>query len=1018
MGKLTSLLILLSLILSSCTQKAGQPEWQKKYNDPKIVRRMFDNPPMFYAPHTFWFWDDSIKPGIIASMAQEMCRQGLNPGYAHGRGEDYLPYPYLPKEEWLSDKWFSAFGLSLGEAEKSGMTLGFCDEYWWPSGQAAGRVLQQHPELEAQYLDWKRYEVKSNTIFTNDSADFAVAARLTDKMIDQSSLVIIGEEKKISWKVPDGNWVVYTYTIKHHPGFDGGKVNYLNPGLMKAFIPMVYEKYQAHFGDKLGHSIPGTFVDNEGDFGWRMAWSDYLAEQYKAAKNRDIRLWLPLLTEKDRDGVYAKARCDWYDAISDAYISCYFRPSIQWLKEHNMYCISNLWEESIQLQSQAMGDFMRVTREATMPGTDCLEMKSQDVHDFKEVQSVGEFEDRPVMSEIMGVAGWNQTPAMMKKTVNSVTAFGVTHIVPHGINVNRNIATIPFPADWFTENPYWNYLHLWTDFSRRASFVNRQGQLLPDVLLINPLESAFALSDSYFSDEYTQKWDPVVNKINDVYSEAMRSLTKNNIDFLIADKYYIDRGTTSIQGESCKFSINNHDFKAIVVPPMFLISRKVSERLLEFAEKGGKVIMLGMIPGGSPEEGANDDLIVKQMEKLLSLPSVIRAGDYKEPLQMMVENLKNDMIPGIKVINENLKLYTAARKIGNSFFYWIANNNDNKVTAELLLRDGKGLAEKWNCETGDIHPVSYEVTESGARVTLEMEACEGFWLVFNPDKKPVSRNISVAQSTWIPVEGKWSVKLVSSDTIYASSAKGLFTAERKIDLKRISTDYVMDTTWKYLPFVVNAKDEYPAVTKKSTGGVVYWRMPVPVGAVRMIFDDRFRKGDVWIDGIKTELKNNELNLPSAASVIAWTWSGNAIKDRLSSPLKFICSSKAERDPGSWYDYGLLQYSGYVDYEKKVDLKDLNGSVKLDLGKVKYMAEVWVNGVKAGESLWGPYTFDISRLVRKGENVLRIRVGNLIASRMWITSDLGHLRMWGWRGAPDMNDLDGGLFGPVKIVVKK
>ena len=29
-------------------------------------------------------------------------------------------------------------------------------------GRAAGRVLKQHPELEAKYLDWKRYEVKEN----------------------------------------------------------------------------------------------------------------------------------------------------------------------------------------------------------------------------------------------------------------------------------------------------------------------------------------------------------------------------------------------------------------------------------------------------------------------------------------------------------------------------------------------------------------------------------------------------------------------------------------------------------------------------------------------------------------------------------------------------------------------------------------------------------------------------------------------------------------------------------------
>ena len=194
--------------------------------------------------------------------------------------------------------------------------------------------------------------------------------------------------------------------------------------------------------------------------------------QYQNKKKRDIRTWLPLLTEKDKDGLFVVARCDWFDVVSDVYNECYFEPLVKWLKERNMYYISNLWEESLQLQTIAVGDLMKTTRCVTMPGNDCLEMKSQDVHDFKEIQSVAEFEDRPFMSEIMGVAGWIQSPEMMKMTINSVTSFGVNHVVPHGIYMNRQLETVPFPSDWFTENPYWNYLHQWTDFCQTSSLHN------------------------------------------------------------------------------------------------------------------------------------------------------------------------------------------------------------------------------------------------------------------------------------------------------------------------------------------------------------------------------------------------------------------------------------------------------------------------------------------------------------------------------------------------------------------
>ncbi|MGZ3962805.1 MAG: hypothetical protein ACXVKR_16140, partial [Flavisolibacter sp.] len=222
-----------ALLMFGCVNNAfGQPEWQKKYNDPKEVRTMFAKPPMFYAPHAFWFWDDTIKDEhFAASMIDEMARQGLNPGYAHPRGSwvnKPSPYPSLPKEQYLAKPWFNSFRNAVQKAKDYGLTLGYCDEYNWPSGQAAGRLLEQHPELAARYLDWKRYEVKGNATVQYDSVDFAVAANIIDNKIDASSLRIIGESSPLKWKVPEGNWVVYTYKIMPLPDRQPLKINYLD----------------------------------------------------------------------------------------------------------------------------------------------------------------------------------------------------------------------------------------------------------------------------------------------------------------------------------------------------------------------------------------------------------------------------------------------------------------------------------------------------------------------------------------------------------------------------------------------------------------------------------------------------------------------------------------------------------------------------------------------------------------------------------------------------------------------
>ena len=63
------------VVAQNISEKDIHPEWLKKYSD-KEIYDMFDNPPMFYAPHTFWFWDDVIKDEQMAdSMAEEMAKQ-------------------------------------------------------------------------------------------------------------------------------------------------------------------------------------------------------------------------------------------------------------------------------------------------------------------------------------------------------------------------------------------------------------------------------------------------------------------------------------------------------------------------------------------------------------------------------------------------------------------------------------------------------------------------------------------------------------------------------------------------------------------------------------------------------------------------------------------------------------------------------------------------------------------------------------------------------------------------------
>ncbi|MCX6896346.1 MAG: glycosyl hydrolase, partial [Verrucomicrobia bacterium] len=84
--------------------------------------------------------------------------------------------------------------------------------------------------------------------------------------------------------------------------------------------------------------------------------------------------------------------------------------------------------------------------------------------------------------------------------------------------------------------------------------------------------------------------------------------------------------------------------------------------------------------------------------------------------------------------------------------------------------------------------------------------------------------------------------------------------------------------------------------------------------------------------------------------------------------------------------GVKYFSGTATYVKDIDLPPAfggsNSTVTLDLGVVKNIAELFVNGERCGGTLWKPpFHADISHALKPGKNRLEIRVTNLWPNRM-------------------------------------
>lgn len=91
---------------------------------------------------------------------------------------------------------------------------------------------------------------------------------------------------------------------------------------------------------------------------------------------------------------------------------------------------------------------------------------------------------------------------------------------------------------------------------------------------------------------------------------------------------------------------------------------------------------------------------------------------------------------------------------------------------------------------------------------------------------------------------------------------------------------------------------------------------------------------------------------------------------------------------SWTDSeieGIKYYSGIGTYEKSFgfseDAAATGKKYHLDLGKIAKVADVWLNGQHLGISWTEPHRFDITGILKQGENMIRIEIANTWSNRL-------------------------------------
>jgi hypothetical protein len=387
------------------------------------------------------------------------------------------------------------------------------------------------------------------------------------------------------------------------------------------------------------------------------------------------------------------------------------------------------------------------------------------------------------------------------------------------------------------------------------------------------------------------------------------------------------------------------------------------------------------------------------------------------------------------------------RRDGDAEIYFVANPNENFAAADCTFRVSGKEPELWHPDTGEIEKVAgYSLGDATTTVPIRFDPYGSRFVVF---RKPAGdgreRIVSVMQGS----------------TNVLSQAVVTPQVNAKLDIKKAvygvpdgKPDQQIDLTSKLAEMVKNGtlnvqvsntlagKDPLYGTTK--TLSVEYtldgkaMKKSVPENSMLRIPDNVLLNGhpaavlrgdgslEVWERGEYTITtasgKKIGVRVPLVAQPVEITNSWHVrFPPNLGAPdaitLDKLIPLNEHADPGVKHFSGTATYTTAVNIPAAVlgERKRLY----LELGAVKNLAEVTVNGQNLGIVWKPPFRVDITRAIHAGSNQVEVKVTNLWPNRLIGDAGLPVEQRVTWTAfdayKKDSPLLPSGLIGPVRLV---
>lgn len=967
----------------------------------------FTTPPPQARPRFFWFW-------LGGSMTKEGIRADLEAMHDVGIGGVLMmnAYPTAPLNiTCMGDKWWDLLTYANTEAKRQGILFGTHNcPGWSTSGgpwnaveNSMQKVVFSEKTVEgpgAESLNLARPEVDPKWNYYRDIAVLAVKNAKAQPVPAADIIDLSGQmdaQGLLKWRAPEGIWTIYRFghTTTGHmngPPIEGGQGLECDK-MSREATKIHFEGYAKKIIERMRPLVGETFHNLEVDSyeAGKQNWTPKFCEEFKKRRGYDLLPWLPVLADCTLGSSDQTARFKWDmdRTISDLYV-----------ENHYQYLADLARQQGVGMDYEAYGgpfDPLGAGGAADMPmgegwtgsggwGTVKLAVSAAHTHG-RPLIGCEALTSTPVHSQ------WKQTPYSLKAFADQALANGINMLVLHCYaqqpweNVRPGMTMNFWGTQFSRTQTWWDFSRPWFDYISRCQFLLQRGMPVVDICILGTVEPGGIPAD--FKTDFC----------ND---ETLSRMTVENGDLVLPDgmryRLLLLPGNRQIPMQSLKEIDRLVRAGAAIAGPR-------PDRipgLTNFPNEDRELQKIAGTIWGNCDGNTIKETRHEKGNVFWNLPlseALARLGT--SPDLSFHETRSREGVPSGMPATGILFNHRSSK---DAETYFISNQEDCFREVVASFRASGKRPTFWFPDTGKVEMVPvYEERDGRVSIPLRLPPSASLFVVFQdtagddhltrinptPGKNVMPaatlQPLRIAKATAISKDKKTFVDLTAQ--VQALSQSGILRITPEVfhqltadhtNVERISVNYLVEDDW-------HTRYAFPSGTLQIPEGVplsrdVDYEVSTPVGGKTSL--TVWKPGTYnlqWASG-----KSNAIIVDAAGASLPLNkdWKVS-FKPGLGAPesvrLSELYSLSKHEIPGVKF------YSGISTYEKAfsvpVEMKDPAKVTRLDLGQVKSVAEVTLNGRYLGILWKPPFQVDVTGLLRAGENHLQIKVANNWPNRM-------------------------------------